>query len=88
MFITSLISRPPSPGGKLRLRQHRLGRLERLGEGAGEVGIGAVARLDRHDMPADGAAEKRQVADDIEDLVPNESRRETERLLAQDGLCP
>ena len=31
-----------------------------------------MARLHRHDVAADGATEEREVADDIENLVPDE----------------
>ena len=87
MFITALISRPPSPGGKLRCGNGATVRFVRLGQGAREFGVGAVAGLDRDDVSANGAAEQREVADDIEDFVPDEFIWETQRLLAQDGIA-
>ena len=82
MFITSLISRPPSPWWEIALGQHRLRHSERLGEGTREVGIGAVARSHRHHMAADRATEQREIANDIEDLVPHELVGKSERFLA------
>ncbi len=82
------MSSAPSSAGKLRCRQHRLRGGVRFGQGAGEIGIDPVARFDRHHMAANGAAKKRQVADDIENFVPDEFVRKPQRLLAQDRFAP
>ncbi len=48
--------------------------------------IGAVARLDRDDVPGNRRAHQRQIADDVQNLVPDEFLRVAQRLGGQDGV--
>src|SRR5207237_8519394 len=47
----------------------------------------AGAGLDRDDVAANSLPEKREVADDIQDFVPDKFVREPERFLAQHGFA-
>ena len=51
-----------------------------------ELAIGRVAGFDRDQMPADRPAEQRQVAHDVEHLVPHEFLGITQRLGRQHGV--
>ena len=48
----------------------------------GQLRVGAVTGLDRDDMTANAMTDEREIANDIEDFVPNEFIRETKRLFA------
>jgi hypothetical protein len=61
-------------GGKRFWFENRPEARKLFGERANELGIRTVAGLDRDDMAANPLPEEREVADDIEDFVPDESR--------------
>ena len=57
-----------------------------LGDRTGELRVGSVARLHRHDVAAERPPRQGKVADDIKDLVADELVGKAEGLLAQDGV--
>ncbi len=74
-------------GATDRRRAKRLGGDNRLahlgGDEPGEFAIGRVAGLDGDEMPLDGPAQQRQIAHNIQHLVPHEFLRVPQRLGGQ-----
>src|SRR5207248_7741937 len=56
-------------------------------ERADQLGVRAMAWFYRDDVAANARPEKRQVADDIDDFVPDEFVGEPQRFLAQDRFA-
>src|SRR5216110_2170880 len=49
--------------------------------------ICSVPGLHRDEMAADAATDQREIADDVENFVPDEFIRKTQWLFAQDGVA-
>ena len=56
-------------------------------ERPGQLGIGRVARFHRHEVSANTPANQGEIADEIDDFMPDEFILKTQRLFAQDRVA-